>query len=367
MELNAKKTAEAIYEKALASVKRNGDKIPYIAENGVFDDRTDDICWWTNGFWAGMLWQLWGYRADPALMETARSIERKLDKNFLMASGMDHDSGFKWLLTSGASLRLTGDLSSRNRLILASADLAGRFNPNGRFIRAWNDSGDGSMSGLAIIDCLMNLPLLYWASENLHDPRFRAVAHAHAKTALRAFLRPDGSVNHIVVFDPETGAVLDAPGGQGISPGSAWARGQSWAIYGFTLSYIHTGDAELLAAAKKCADYFISKLPPSFLVPSDFLQPPESELEDDSAAACAACGLIELSRITGEERYLSAAKRLLLALLEDRCDMDPSRDGILTHCTVAYHDRRHNHNLIYGDYFLTEAILTLCNASTFLW
>ena len=368
MELDPVSIAEKIYTKALCSVRRNGDRIPYSAEDGVFDDKTDtDICWWTNGFWAGMLWQLWGYRDDPLLRDAAVSIERKLDKNLMLASGMDHDSGFKWLLTSGANYRLTGDPDSRNRLLLAATNLAGRFNPAGQYIRAWNDSGDGSKAGLAIIDCLMNLPLLYWAADELSDIRFRAVATAHAKTALRCFLRPNGSVNHIVVFDPGTGRVLDAPGGQGMAPGSSWTRGQSWAIYGFTLSFIHTGDAEFLSGARRVADYFISNLPASGLVPVDFDQPPELDWEDGSAAACAACGLLELERLTGEARYRHIALELLLALTENRCDLRSDRDGILTHCTAAYRDSRHNYNIIYGDYFLTEAILKLCGKGTFLW
>ena len=360
---------EKIYEKALKAAERNLYKIPYTADgNGTFDDMTDiNVCWWTNGFWAGMLWQLYGFRENGLLRECAEEIEEKLDRNLLDAGGMDHDSGFKWFLTSGANLTLTGSRASRNRLLLAADNLAGRFNLAGRYIRAWNDGGDGRNAGLAIIDCVMNLPLLYKASELTNDPRYRFIAEAHAHTAMERFVRPDGSCEHIVVFDPETGTVVDKLGGQGMGPGSAWTRGQAWGIYGFTLSWRHTGNMDYLDTAGKIADFFIAHIPASGLIPVDFMQDAGCPWEDGIAAACAACGLLELGRATGEERYSMAAERLLTALWEKRCDLDPARDNLLTHCSVAYHDARHNFPIVYGDYFFTEALLKLAGKETFLW
>ena len=360
---------EKIYEKTIAVAARNAHKIPYTTdENGRFDDMTEkNISWWTNGFWAGMLWQLYGYRENELLRKIAVEIEEKLDRNLMDAGGMDHDSGFKWLLTSGANLTLTGNPDSRNRLLLAADNLAGRFNLAGRYIRAWNDGGDGRNAGLAIIDCMMNLPLLYKASELTRDPRCRFIAEAHAHTAMEHFVRPDGSCEHIVVFDPETGKVADKLGGQGMGPGSAWTRGQAWGIYGFTLSYLHTKHREYLDTAGRIADFFIAHMPESGLIPVDFMQDAECPYEDDIAAACAACGLIELERATGEERYSEAAERLLTALLENRCDLALNKDNLLTHCSAAYHDKRHNFPIVYGDYFFTEALLKLERKETFLW
>ena len=359
---------EKIHKKTLASVERNGDRIPYTAENGVFDDMTEkNISWWTNGFWAGTLWQMYGYRENGALRAAAERIEAKLDRNLLNAGGMDHDSGFKWLLTAGANFALTGAPASRNRLLLAADNLAGRFNPAGRFIRAWNDAGDGRNAGVAIVDCMMNLPLLYKASELTRDPRYRQIAEAHAHTAMERFVRPDGSTEHIVVFDPETGAVAEKRGGQGLAPGSAWTRGQAWGLYGFTLSFLHTKNTDYLDTARKIADFFIAHIPEGGLVPVDFAQGADCPFEDDSAAAIAACGLLELGRTTGEGRYADAAVRLLTALFESRCDLDPGRDGILTRCSAAYRDERHNFPLIYGDYFFVEALLKLAGKETFVW
>ena len=356
-----------IYEKELHVAARSEDKIPYTAKDGVFDDYTFEIDWWTNGFYAGLLWQLYGFRPDPLLSSRAAAIEQKLDAGFLHAAGMDHDSGFKWLLTANASRILTGASASQNRLLLAANDLAGRFNPAGGFLRAWNDGGDGSKAGVAIIDCMMNLPLLYLASTLTRDPRYREIAVRHATTAAKHFVREDGSCRHIAVFDPATGEFLREEGGQGMGVGSAWTRGQGWAIYGFTLSYLHTGREEFLAAAERVASFFLTHIPKTGLLPVDFLQPYGCDWEDDSAAAIAACGLLELKRATGNKRYADAAEELLTVLAKERCDLASSRDPLLTHCSAAYHDGQHNFALIYGDYFFVEAILKLLHKETFLW
>ncbi len=360
--------AEKIAAKTLAAIRRNGDAIPYIADDaGRFDDMTDkNISWWTNGFWAGELMQAYTVSGAEELKNAARSIEAKLDRALMDAMGMDHDSGFKWLPTAGADYALTGDPASLNRLLLAASNLAGRFNPRGNFIRAWNDR-DGEKAGLAIIDCLMNLPLLYKASEITCDPRFSQIAALHARTAAEHFQRPDGSAEHIVLFDPETGERTGALGGQGMAQGSSWTRGQAWALYGFTLSHRHTGDPLFLDRAEKSAAYFTAHIPASGLVPADFRQDPDCGFEDDSAAAIAACGLLELAERTGKSAYADTARRLLTALLENRCDLTPDTDSMISHCTVAFHDSRHNHPLVYADYFFTEAVTRLAGKGVFIW
>ena len=360
--------ADKILRKERAVAARNAGRIPYTAESGAFDDMAEkNICWWTNGFYAGLLWQLYGWSEEKIFRAAAEKIEEKLDRNLLSAQGMDHDSGFKWLLTSVASYRLTGSEESKNRALLAANDLAGRFNLAGGFIRAWNDGGDGKTVGWAIIDCMMNLPLLYWASGELHDPRFAHIARRHAETARKAFVREDGSVCHIVVFEPQTGERLYSLGGQGYGHGSSWTRGQAWALYGFALSYLHTKEQSFLVTAEKVARYFLAQIPENSLIPADFCQPPEPAREDSSAAAIAACGLIELWNATGSEAYLNGAERLLRALAEKRCCLSPERDELLENGTVAYHDAGYHIPLIYGDYFFTEAVLKLIGKQTFLW
>lgn len=366
--INWSEIADKIHSKTLSVAERNAHKIPYTAENGVFDDQTEkNICWWTNGFWAGQLWQLYGAYGEPLLRTVAEKTEHKLDRCLMTSWGMDHDSGFRWLMTSGANYRLTGSEASKNRLILAANDLAGRFNLAGGFIRAWNDSGDGSKAGWAIIDCMMNLPLLYWASEELHDPRFEQIAVRHADTAINAFVREDGSVCHIVEFDPQTGKRICSYGGQGYGHGSSWTRGQAWALYGFTLSYLHTKKPEYLKTAEKIAKRFISQIPDSGLIPIDFQQPKSPAYEDSTAAAIASCGLIELAKASKNDEYHEAAERLLTVLAESRCSFDENCDHLLEKCSAAYHDENHEFPIIYGDYFFTEAVLKLTGRETFLW
>lgn len=368
--------AERIVEKERAVAKRNRGRIPYSTkEEHRFNDQCGDgISWWTNGFWGGMQWQLWNRTQEEIFRENALFTEKQLDAVLMNYQGMDHDSGFRWLPTAVAAYRLFGSAASRNRGLLAAANLAGRFNGNGNFIRAWNDWGDGrDTTGWAIIDCMMNLPLLYWASEELGDPRFRYLAMRHANTAAEHFIREDGSVRHIVEFDPETGAYVREHGGQGMGEGSSWTRGQSWALYGFTLSYLHGREKHYLETACKVADAFVRRIPDSGLIPVDFDQPGEILWQDGTAASIAACGLLTLSKVLGEtaderaEGYRTAAVKLLRALDEAGCDYDPDHDELLTRCSAAYHDSRHDFPIIYGDYYYIEAIWKLTGDEIFLW
>ena len=227
----AKIIAGKIYEKLKMSAARSKDKVPYLTVNGIFDDWSDRIDWWTNGFYGGQLWQMYHAYGDEIFRQAAENIENKLDRSLMNYMGMDHDSGFKWLLTAVASYKLTNNEQSKNRGLLAAANLAGRFNLAGKFIRAWNSWGGEQNQGWAIIDCMMNLPLLYWAAEETDDPRFSHIAKAHADTAIKAFVRENGSVNHIVQFDVNTGEIVGTLGGQGKETGSSWTRGQAWAVY----------------------------------------------------------------------------------------------------------------------------------------
>ncbi len=373
-----RKWISEVYEKILAKeekvAQRNRNKIPYTTKDGVFDDRgKTEICWWTNGFWGGMMWQLYHATEKPVYLENALRTEIRLDENLMNRQGMDHDSGFKWLPTAVAHYRVTGDMASRNRALLAADNLASRFNPVGKFIRAWNNWDgieDGSFAGRAIIDCMMNLPLLYWAGEELHDPRFYHIAKMHADTAIKNFIREDGSAKHIIEFDAETGEYLHSVGGQGYGHGSSWTRGQAWAVYGFMLSYIHTKEERYLATAKKVADYFIANIPDSKLIPVDFRQPPMPAYEDSTAAAIASCGLLELAKYvpeTEKAKYEEAALEMLKALADKRCNWDENVDNLVEKCTAAYHDADHEFSIIYGDYYFIEAIWKLMGKELFIW
>ena len=254
--------------------------------------------------------------------------------------------------------------------MIAASNLAGRYNAKGEYIVAWNSRPGHQVDGWAIIDCMMNLPLLYWAYEESKNPSFLHIAMKHADTAAKVFIRPDGSSRHIVEFDPVTGDCNGSYGGQGMSYGSSWTRGQGWALYGFTLSYMHTKKERYLETAERVADYFISCIPESGLIPVDFYQDPSCDWRDDTAGAIAACGLIELSKVTKnwkKQKYMDAAIRLLKAIDEKGCNYDPNVDELLEKCTAAYNEPDHNFPMIYADYYFIEAIWKLTGDELFIW
>ena len=361
----AQETLERVSHKLEKVSERSKDKIPYTTVNGIHDDWSggDKIGWWTNGFWGGMMWQMYALTGKEFYKEIAENNEKKLDADLMDYDKLDHDNGFKWLPTAVANYRMTGNKASRNRGLLAASNLAGRYNSAGRFIRAWNNWDlENDRTGWAIIDCMMNLPLLYWASEELKDPRFTQIATGHADTARDCFVRGDGSVNHIVSFDPINGGMIESFGGQGYGVGSSWTRGQSWGLYGFVLSYLHTKDASYLETAQRIANYFMANIPQSGLIPVDFRQPADVAWEDSTAAAIAACGLIELAKLTEGRQsglYLNAALKMLTALTEKSFNWNEDEDNLLTKCTAAYHDKEHEFSIIYGDYYFLEALMKL--------
>lgn len=335
--------------------------IPYISVGGVYRDKgQDDIAWWTNGFYAGILWMLYEQTGDAFYRTKAETIEQRLDEVLYGFDGLHHDVGFLWMPTAVRNYTLTGNETSRQRAMLAASVLASRFRLSGGFIRAWNGKDNRAR---AIIDCMMNIPLLYWASEQCGDDRFAQIARAHADTTLRAFVRGDGSVHHIVDFDPETGEVADTPRGQGYAPGSSWSRGQAWAIYGFAQSYEATREQRYLDAAKRVAHYYLSQTAEDSLPKCDFRQPSTPILWDATAGAIAAGGLLRLARCAqGAESagYYRAAKRIVQDYDARICDWSRKEQGIVRMGTGAYHHSDSVHvPIIYGDYYFIETVLEL--------
>lgn len=352
---------------AITSEKIQDNIFPYtINDDGKFvNDYGDD--WWTNGFWPGIMWLMYTQTQQKQYMDIAKGLEKKLDKALYDFDGLNHDVGFMWLPSSVVSYRLTKDAESKKRAMIAASILASRFNLSGNFIRAWN----GDETGLAIIDCLMNLPLLYWAAEESGDPRFAKIAQSHADMALKTFIRSDGSVNHIVEFEPNSGEVLKAHGGQGYADGSSWSRGQAWAIYGFVLSYVYLGKQEYLDAAKRVSHYFIAALSArdDFVPNCDFRSPEEPVYKDTTAGVIAACGMLELARLVPElekDLYQKSAERILRETEERYCDWSEKTDAIVHMGTSSYVGLR-NKPIIYGDYFFIEAVTMLKGSQFSVW
>ena len=363
---------EELWQQIIGKVGRMSESIgadfPYISYNGKYNSEEAD--WWTNGFWPGLLWLVYRESKDDQLKDTAAQIEAKMDTVLTDFYPLHHDVGFMWSLCSVAQYKLLGCEISKRRAMTAASHLVGRFNAKGQFIRAWNQP---ERVGWAIIDCMMNLPLLYWASEESGDPRFKHVAAFHADTTLREFLRPDGSSHHIVCFDPESGEREAALGGQGYSPDSAWSRGTAWALYGMALSARYTGDQRYIDAAKRAAHFFLANVPEDGLPPWDFRAPWEEGMAmDSSASACAASGMLELSLLVPEgesELYRRAAEKLIFKLNEKYTTWDdPSEEAILRMGTANRPKKTHvNVPMIYGDYFFAEAVCKLRGVHDTFW
>ncbi len=368
----AEEIFEKIDRKMSAVTIRSRDKLVDGVNEEGFHKET--ISWgWTAGFFGGLNWLLYNRTGNENYMLTAKANEKLMDDGLKQFDRLTHDVGFMWHILSGVSYRLTGDENSRTRNLFAASTLMSRFILGGNFILAWPKPEHVNKT---IIDCLMNLPLLYWASEEIGDDRFKRVAMAHADMAVRDHLRPDGSVVHIVEHDRDTGAVLNTLGGQGCGVGSSWSRGQAWALYGFVLSYIHTKEERYLNAAKQVANYFIASCSDDWLARVDFRAPEEPVLYDTSAGACAACGLIELAKSLPENEggiYINGAVNMLRAMSEKCCNFDPENDHMLDFGTVRYpvngnrEEAQVHISIIYGDYFFTEAILKLLGEEFLPW
>lgn len=374
-------TWEKVDKKLSQTAVKSREKIPYTTVNGEHDTNIDKIgkgiTWWTNGFWGGMMWLMYEATGNEEYRKTAERSEELLDDALRQYKTIHHDVGFMWHLTSGANYRLTGNEASAVRNFFAATSLFSRYNIDGDFIRAWNNSwGEEDTAGFSIIDCLMNLPLLYWASDEIGDERFKKIAMRHMEMAMRDHIRPDGSVNHIVNHEVDKVGVRNVIGGQGYSETSCWSRGLAWAVYGSVISYIHAGKEEYLEAAKRTADYFIEHCKRTNYLPLvDFVAPETPVYYDSTAGVCAACGMLEIAKCVSEEeakRYTEEAINILKACDEHFCNYEEDEDALVLMGTERYPHtdagRRGLHiPIIYGDFFFVEALCKLKGREFFIW
>jgi unsaturated chondroitin disaccharide hydrolase len=366
----AKSVYDKIIAKELTAAMRSGEIIPYTADkSGRFIDRyAENPGWWTNSFWTGMLWLLYQETGETRLSELAARLEAKLDVVLQDSEKTDHDAGFLWHLSSVANGRITGNPESKRRGLTAAKYLLSRFNAAGGFITAWNKK---EREGWSIIDTMMNLPLLYWAWKETGMDRYKRAAVLHADKTMENAVRSDGSVIHVIEYSIDDGSVICSHAGQGYAVGSSWTRGQAWAIYGFILSYLHTGEARYLDTAKRTAHYFLAAAAVNgYVPPVDFRAPAEPVYHDATAGAIAACGLIELSRALKDSEaamYLEGAVKLLKALDAGHADYGPESDALLHNGSEGWPPRGVHMDIIYGDYFYMEAFCMLCGKYLNMW
>jgi unsaturated chondroitin disaccharide hydrolase len=314
---------------------------------------------WTSGFFPGSLWLLYERTGDAGWRGATEAwlVELEDEKNDIST----HDVGFKIFPSFGNGQRLTGSEAYRQVVLTAAGSLATRYSPTVGAIRSWN--GPTSSDFRVIIDNMMNLEILFWGASHGGDPAWYEMAVQHALTTRAQHVRADGSTYQVVNFDPATGAVKSRTTHQGYDDESTWSRGQAWAVYGFTMSYRETGDARFLDTARQAADYFIAHLPDDGVPYWDFELPSTAgEPRDSSAAAIAAAGLLELSRLDPDpsraEGYVDAARAILASLASPSYLAEGTGNAaVLLHGTQNRPDDRFDTGLVYGDYYFLEALL----------
>ncbi len=342
---------------------------------------------WTNGFWTGEIWLAYEYLkrrqagdhedADRLLHAGEVQVQSFLNRIRQKISVDHHDMGFLYSPSCVAAYKLTGNTDAKTAAILAADQLLTRFQPVGGFLQAWGPM-DQKENYRLIIDCLLNLPLLFWATEETGDEKYKDIALKHIHTAVANVICEDGSTWHTFFFDPVTGLPDHGETCQGYRNGSAWARGQAWGVYGMAVAYRYTRDPEYISLFYRVTDYFLEHLPDN-LIPYwdlEFTSWTEEQLREDpqprdsSAASIAACGMLEMAKYLPQdmaELYRGYAKKLIKAVSDICAVHDHSvSNGLVLHSTYSNHSPYNtcNHYGVdecnsWGDYFYMEALTRL--------
>lgn len=336
-------------------IARECADFPHITARGRWQTTPDGV--WTGGFWAGLLWlEFRQSRSAEARRRAVAFTERLLPRAH---DTRNHDLGFMFFPSAIEGWKLTGDVRYRDSAIAAARSLASQFNEAGGFIPGWGFFGGVDWSGSVLIDTLMNLPLLAWASRLTGDERLMHVVRRHAATSLKHQLRTDGSVFHMFRFDPASGAAAGGDTYQGLGPDSSWTRGQAWAMTGLAILAGMTGDADYAAASARVADCFYRRLPADHIPPWDFDATDANPPRDSSAAAIASFGFQKLYEVTREPRHMAAASSLLDAL-SSRCANRGEAGGLLLHATADLpHGLGIDESTMYGDYYYLKSLIRL--------
>jgi unsaturated chondroitin disaccharide hydrolase len=322
---------------------------------------------WTSGFVSGSFWYMYEYTQDPGWLASAERWTAQLESQ--KNNTRTHDVGFIMFNSYGNGLRLTGNEAYKPVLVQSADSLMTRYSPVVGATRSWDF---GSWGFPVIIDNMMNLELLYFASQTTGDQRYADAATTHASTTLKNHFRPDDSSYHVVDYDPETGAVVHKQTHQGISDDSAWSRGQAWGLYGFTSVYRFTRDEQFLRQAQNIAEFYLNNpnLPDDMVPYFDFDVPNDPDIEnfrDSSAAAVAASGLLELAAYVPEpqaSRYREAALDMLRSLASPAYSAETGSNGyfLLKHATGRWQANDEvDAALNYADYYYLEALIRCKN------
>ena len=315
--------------------------------------------WWCSGFYPGSLWLVYEYTGDEEVKALAQKYQTPLEP--IRFRKNHHDVGFQLMCSYGNCLRLTGDKESEAIIKDGASSLATRFDPEVGCTRSWNSK---KWTYAVIVDNMMNLELLLKGAELSGDESLKEIALTHSRTTMKNHYREDFSSYHLVDYDPETGAVLGKQTVQGYADDSAWARGQAWGLYGYTMVYRFTKEQDMLDQAIAIAEYIIPRLPKDYVPFWDFDAPDiPNDVRDASSGSLIASALIELSTYVDAEkaaRYLSVAENTLRELASERylANEGEQYGFILKHSTGSKPGNSEvDVPLTYADYYFLEALL----------
>lgn len=317
---------------------------------------------WTSGFWGGVLWYAYEMSGDEKLKIAAHRYSMSLEE-IAYTKAIDHDIGFQMYCSLGNGYRLTGNPEYK-RILLAAADtLATLYNPIVGSIHSWPFKPQYPHN--TIIDNMMNLELLFWAAKKGGNKALYDIAESHAEVTMKNIVRPDYSAFHLGCFNDTTGAFMRGVAHQGYADNSMWARGQTWGIYGFAIAYRETHRDDFLLTSMRMANKFLERLPQDGIPYWDFDDPKiPNTPKDASAAAVAACGMLELSKFVKNEdtklKYINAAKSMIDILSSDLYLCHDENKAIIQH-SVGHMPKQSEIDvpIIYGDYYYMEALSRL--------
>ncbi|MGN7786528.1 glycoside hydrolase family 88 protein [Niabella sp. 22666] len=357
-------------QKTLSSLK-DPAMIPRSIAHGDTAWRLVNYRDWTSGFWPGILW----YAYEVSNKEDWKAAAEKSSRSLFPlvdSSAIDHDIGFQLFCSVGNGYRLTRDSTYRQILLRAADSLATLFNPKVGTILSWPRKVPGvdwPLCHNTIMDNMINLDLLFWAAKNGGGKRLYDIAVDHAVTTMKNQFRPDYTSYHVVIYDTATGRKIKGMTHQGLNDSSMWARGQAWAIYGYSMVYRETRDPQFLDFAQKVTDVYLSRLPEDGIPYWDFDDPgiPQAP-RDASAAAVVASALLQLSTLMSDEpkakTYYVKAINMLIELSSERYQSREINDAFLLHSSGHKPNGGEiDASIIYADYYYLEALLRLKNIS----
>ncbi|TNK83942.1 glucuronyl hydrolase [Mycoplasmopsis pullorum] len=372
-----KKFLENAIEKVIAQIDRNieyfGDSFQSPNTFSNIYKKMDNIEW-TDGFWSGLVLLAYEYTKNPKYLDLAKKhVDSYYDRIVNKIEVNHHDMGFLYSLSCVAYYKLTKDEKAKEAALLAADNLASRYLDEAKFIKAWGNMNEEENYRL-IVDCLLNIPLLYWASQNSNDLKrqnYYNIAIEHFNTSLHTVIREDGTTFHTYYFDPKTNQPLFGKTRQGYSDDSCWARGQSWGVYGIPLTLKYAAndpklDKDTLAIHQKVVNQFLNNIGLDNVAYWDLIfNNDDTHSRDSSASAITVCGLLEVSKFLDSQElkdtYLKISKSIVYSLATKYANLEEHLGSpILFHGVYSWHTNKGvDEGNIWGDYFYLEALMRL--------